>query len=54
MNEIEGPLGVWPWPILNTIIAVAEARSEDEKELIVNRDGSGEVQSVSIEEIQND
>jgi len=51
MSKIEGPLGVWPWPILNTIIQVAGDGSENElgfKEYNVVRDSNGNIESVEI------
>lgn len=49
-DEIEGPLGVWTWPILNTIVAISddsgnEATTETAK---VIRDSNGEVQEVVV------
>lgn len=50
--EISGPLGIWPWPILNTIIAVAGSDDDGERVEIteVNRDEEGRL--VSIETIE--
>lgn len=47
-NEFRGPLGIWPWPILNMILS----SNEDSKVQItrVNRDNKGRIES--IEEIK--
>lgn len=44
VDKIEGPLGIWPWPILNTIIAIMS--NEDMKVTEVNRDDDGRIQSI--------
>lgn len=46
MPEIEGPLGIWPWPLLNTIIAVAGDGDESAEITEVNRDENGRVTSI--------
>lgn len=56
VEKIEGPLGLWPWPLLNTIIAISnnggsssEASSEQEiKTFDVVRDNNGRVQGIDI------
>lgn len=49
-EKIEGPLGIWPWPVLNTIIQISGDGNEEMgfKEYNVNRDGEGRIQSVEI------
>lgn len=46
---IEGPLGIWPWPILNTIITIAGANEESDVEITeVVRDDNGRIQSIEV------
>lgn len=56
MQKIEGPLGIWPFPILNTIIAITNnSNSEDSsesnfdfKEINIERNEQGKVENVEI------
>jgi len=51
MSKIQGPLGIWPWPILNTIIEVSSDGDGEElgfKEYNVVRDSNGNIESVEI------
>jgi len=48
---IEGPLGIWPWPILNTIIEMSGPRGEDDSVIEVTeviRDDSGRIESIEV------
>lgn len=36
-DKIEGPLGLWPWPVLNTLITLAEINSGEEDDVRVIR-----------------
>lgn len=49
-KEIEGPLGIWPFPILNTVIQVsnAQAQGKEIEQAKVIRDSNGEVQEVVV------
>lgn len=51
-DEIEGPLGIWPWPVLNTLIAISDKGSESNSLTVteVHRDSEGRI--VSIEEVE--
>lgn len=47
-TEIQGPLGIWPFPILNLIVS---SRSRSKVEVTeINRDEKGRIQS--IEEVR--
>ena len=55
MKRISGPLGLWSFPVLNTLIAISEASNEDEdhesfsvKEYNVIRNEHGNIESVEI------
>ena len=49
--EIKGPLGIWPFPILNTIVAISESRNNDSVQITqVNRDDEGRI--ISIERVR--
>lgn len=45
MAEIEGPLGIWPWPILNALVQMTNGSSEMEI-TEVHRDSEGRIQSI--------
>jgi len=50
-DEIEGPLGFWTYPILNTLVKVSGSSEESTKETEtakVIRDSNGEVQEVVV------
>lgn len=52
MDEISGPLNLWPFPVLNTLVKLA-GESEDQstfsvKEYNVIRDERGNIESVEI------
>jgi len=59
-NEISGPLGLWPFPILNTLIKVSggggggNATSPEMKSWEVNRDGNGRISSIEKLEVKDD
>lgn len=46
MTKIEGPLGIWPFPVLNTLIEISGDSSEEAKIVEVNRDDNGQIQSI--------
>jgi len=52
MNKIRGPLEIWPFPILNTIIELADESEDREsfsvKEYNVIRNEHGNIESVEI------
>jgi hypothetical protein len=50
-DEIEGPLGLWPFPVLNTIIKVQGGSDSSDKQegmeiTEVNRGSNGRIQSI--------
>jgi len=48
---IGGPLGIWPWPILNTLIEISGGSKEDENTVEVTeviRDEEGRIESVEV------
>lgn len=50
-NKIEGPLGVWPFPILNAMVSVAEARQGgglSVEQTNIERDSDGRIVSVEV------
>lgn len=55
MNKIEGPFGIYPFPILNAIIAIANSDSNessesdfDFKEINIERNDQGRIENVEI------
>jgi hypothetical protein len=55
MKRISGPLGLWDFPVLNTLIAISEASNKEQdresfsvKEYNVNRNEHGNIESVEI------
>lgn len=53
VDKIQGPLGIWPFPILNTLIAISNRNSSTGlKTLEVHRDENGRI--TSVEEITKD
>lgn len=50
MSKIEGPLGIWPWPILNTLIQISgdDESSLNVKEYNVVRDNQGRIKNIEI------
>lgn len=51
MSQIEGIFGIWPFPILNTLITIAGEDDGDSfsvKEYNVVRDERGNIESVEI------
>lgn len=52
-NSISGPLGIWTWPILNTIIQISgnnksESSGSKVETAKVIRDSNGEIQEVIV------
>ena len=47
VEEIEGPLGIWTYPVLNTIVAISGSNSDSKVETAkIIRDSNGEPQEV--------
>lgn len=51
-DEIRGPLGIWPFPILNALIKISSggdsSSSVDIETYDVHRDNQGRIQSIEI------
>ena len=51
-NRIEGPLGIWPFPILNAIIQISDNKSGGDGVSVesynVVRDQQGRIETVEI------
>lgn len=50
-DEIRGPLGLWPFPILNTLIRLSSSDRQpsiDMETYDVHRDSQGRIQSIEI------
>lgn len=47
-DKIEGPLGLWPFPILNTLITIVKIREEEEVVFVrasqLDEDTRGEIE----------
>jgi len=47
VEEIGGPLGIWTYPVLNTIVAISGSNSDSKVETAkIIRDSNGEPQEV--------
>lgn len=53
---IQGPLGIWPFPVLNALVMAANQEGEgfNVKEYNVVRDNNGRIESVQIVEGMGD
>lgn len=46
-DKIEGPLGIWPFPIINAIIAISNGGAGDSLTVTeVHRDDDGRITSI--------
>lgn len=62
MSKIEGPLGLWPFPILNTLITLAEDNRDNTQrqrdagfvEYNVVRDEQGKIETVEVIEVNDE
>lgn len=54
--KIEGPLGIWPWPILNTLVEITDEgdSSSSAVEYNVERDSNGRIQRIEKVEVPID
>jgi hypothetical protein len=54
MSKIEGPLGIWPWPILNALVEMSDSQTSGDgvsvKSYNVIRDDEGRIENVEIVE----
>lgn len=53
VDKIEGPLGIWPWPIVNAIIVVSSSGDSsnndfDLREINIERNSQGKIENVEI------
>jgi len=62
MSKIEGPFGLWPFPILNTLITISEngnTQLQGQKdagftEYNVVRDEQGKIETIEIVEVNDE
>jgi len=49
-EEIKGPLDIWTYPVLNTLVAMSSSKTDppDTETASVVRDSDGEVQEIVI------
>lgn len=62
MSKIEGPLGLWPFPLINGIIEIANDDTSNKstndsasmKEINVQRNENGKIESIDIVGVDTD
>ena len=47
-DEIQGPLGFWTYPVLNTIVAISSSSESKSDTARVERDSNGNIQEITV------